>query len=367
MMGGDITVRSVFGVGSEFTVKVRLRIYDAKFIGKETKERLEQFRFIKQTNEMSNEVVIKPMPYGKVLVVDDIETNLFVAQGLLEPYRIETETASSGQAAIDLIKSGKSFDIIFMDHMMPGLDGVQTTKIIRSSGYKKPIVALTANAIVGTKSLFLENGFNGYVSKPIDLKNLNEYLVKFILECHKDEAEKLEKSAAAPAPAKATISKDKIIGAFKKDAARSIPVLKKTSEDSDFKLFATTTHGIKSAAANCGLSEISELAKELETAGKNEDASFIAEKAPVLITLLKDFLSENSIEDLKIFSEDDDEKIPNLLSRLKDSCGDYDEAEAVKLIREIRSLPHTKATAKLLEDVETHILHSEFEEACELF
>ncbi|MDR0903525.1 MAG: response regulator [Ruminococcus sp.] len=360
MMDGDITVRSVLGQGSDFTVLIRLKISDRTPIGKDTKERLEQFRFIKGANKEISKFIIKPMPYGKVLVVDDIETNLFVAKGLIEPYRINVETATSGQAAIDLIKSGKSYDIIFMDHMMPELDGVETTKIIRQMGYTKPIIALTANAIVGTKSLFFENGFDGYVSKPIDLRNLNEYLERYILECHKEEAGEhggitIEATNFAP--------NEQIIKAFCGDAKRSLPVLEKSREDGDLKLFATTAHGIKSAAANCGEPEISECAKELEAAGKSGDTAVINAKTPVLIKLLEDFLSQHSDVSAAAFAERDDENIATLLSALKQSCEDYDEEGAENLIREIRGLSHTEKTDELLEKVEGYILHSEFEEA----
>jgi signal transduction histidine kinase/DNA-binding NarL/FixJ family response regulator len=366
MMDGDISVKSVFGAGSEFTVVLNLRIADSEIIGKDAKERLEQFKFIKHTNEEDGKLLIKPMPYGRVLIVDDIETNLFVAQGLIEPYLVNVKTAKSGQEAIDIIKSGESFDIIFMDHMMPGLDGVETVKIIRSLGYTKPIVALTANAIVGTKALFLENGFNGYVSKPIDLRALNEYLEKYILDCHKEEAEKLNKSDFSQAVAVSEFTPDeKIVKAFIGDVSRSLPVLKKTWKEGDFKLFATTSHGIKSAAANCALNEISACAKELEMAGKSEDTAVIDEKAPVLISLLEEFLSKHSDDSNQNFAENDDDAIAALLSALKESCNDYDETAAVKIIGQIRTLSHTKLTDELLIKVEAYILHSEFEEAYE--
>jgi HPt (histidine-containing phosphotransfer) domain-containing protein len=124
---------------------------------------------------------------------------------------------------------------------------------------------------------------------------------------------------------------------------------------------------MKSAAANCGLTEISECAKELEAAGKNEDTAVIDEKTPMFIKLLEDYLLKHSYVNSKTFAEHDDENIPPLLSALKNACGDYDESEAVKLIRNIRTLPHTKETASLLDTAEAHILHSEFEEASELF
>jgi CheY-like chemotaxis protein len=120
------------------------------------------------------------MPYGKVLIVDDMEPNLYVARGLLSPYWLSTTTAGSGSKAIEIIKNGAVFDLIFMDHFMPEMDGVETTKNLRSMGYKNPIVALTANALTGQAEMFLANGFDGFISKPIDIRLLNSALNKFI-------------------------------------------------------------------------------------------------------------------------------------------------------------------------------------------
>jgi CheY-like chemotaxis protein len=103
-----------------------------------------------------------------------------VARGLLGPYGLSISTALSGYAAIDLIKSGKTFDVIFMDHFMPKMDGMETVKIIRSLGYTLPIVALTANALAGQAELFLENGFDDFISKPIDIRQMNSTLNKLV-------------------------------------------------------------------------------------------------------------------------------------------------------------------------------------------
>jgi len=120
------------------------------------------------------------MPYGKVLVVDDMEPNLYVARGLLSPYGLSIDTVSSGIQAIEKIKDGQIFDVIFMDHYMPEMDGIETTKRIRALGYTKPIVALTANALVGQDKVFLENGFDEFLSKPIDTRQINSTLNRLI-------------------------------------------------------------------------------------------------------------------------------------------------------------------------------------------
>ena len=134
------------------------------------------------------------MPYGSVLIVDDVDTNIFVAKGLITPYNIKIDSAISGIETIAKIKSGKTYDIIFMDHMMPQMDGIECTKRLRERGYDGTIVALTANAVVGQAKVFLENGFDDFISKPIDIHQLNQVLNKFVRDKHPEEAAEIAKS-----------------------------------------------------------------------------------------------------------------------------------------------------------------------------
>jgi CheY-like chemotaxis protein len=146
---------------------------------------LDQLR-IKQTlnNLLSKmrktQVIRDPMPYGSVLIVDDMEMNLHVASGLLRPYGIRTDTAGSGFEAVEKIKDGSEYDIVFMDHLMPKMDGMAAAKIIRGMGYNRPIVALTSNTAAGQADVFLANGFDAFISKPIDTRQLNDLLNKLI-------------------------------------------------------------------------------------------------------------------------------------------------------------------------------------------
>jgi CheY-like chemotaxis protein len=153
------------------------------------------------------------MPYGKALVVDDLQTNLDVMTGLLMPYGLKVDTAISGQEAVERIRSGEvSYDVIFMDHMMPGMDGTDATRIIRNeidTDYARtvPIIALTANAIAGSREMFLENGFNDFISKPIDIKRLDTVLNQWIRDKQNEETlkeaecramERTEEPASSP-------------------------------------------------------------------------------------------------------------------------------------------------------------------------
>ncbi|MCL2230109.1 MAG: ATP-binding protein [Treponema sp.] len=189
MMEGDINVESEFGKGSTFTVMIKQQAANDSPIGEELAQRLSDFTFTnkKQNNQKIEKTI---MPYGSVLVVDDVEINLYVACEILLSYKLDVEMADSGIAAIEKITNGEKFDVIFMDHMMPKMDGIETTKRLRELGYTGFIVALTANALVGNDKMFENNGFDEFLPKPIDLNQLDTILNKFIRDMHPEEAKK---------------------------------------------------------------------------------------------------------------------------------------------------------------------------------
>jgi PAS domain S-box-containing protein len=186
-MMGTITVESEYGKGSVFRVTLPQGILDEKPIGGEMAENLRNFRFIgERSRNRGNTLIRSWMPYGKVLVVDDLQTNLDVMTGLLMPYGLKVDTAISGKEAIERIQSGEtSYDVIFMDHMMPEMDGTEAVRHIRNeidTDYARtvPIIALTANAIAGSREMFLATGFNDFIPKPIEIKRLDTALNQWI-------------------------------------------------------------------------------------------------------------------------------------------------------------------------------------------
>jgi CheY-like chemotaxis protein len=199
-MGGDIELESEFGKGSTFTAIIPQGIESEEVLAAEVKPEQKEAHVYKAPFTI---------PQARLLVVDDIATNLKVAEGLLAPYKATVDISLSGAEAIELIKQrakfGESYDLIFMDHMMPEMDGVETTEIIRAweiEEYEKqfendvefakqtpklsesqiPIVALTANAVSGMREMFLENGFNDFLAKPIDVSELDEVLDRWIVQ-----------------------------------------------------------------------------------------------------------------------------------------------------------------------------------------
>ncbi len=168
MMDGEITVQSVFGEGSCFAVLLPLPAGSEGDL----------------PSEGTKDCLDFEAPDARVLVVDDIDINLQVALFMLEQFGIRAETATSGKQAVELAGSTR-YDLILMDHMMPEMDGVEATKAIRAMGKKSaavPVVALTANAVSGAMQMFLENGFNGFLSKPMDEASLASCLLTWLPE-----------------------------------------------------------------------------------------------------------------------------------------------------------------------------------------
>jgi signal transduction histidine kinase/FixJ family two-component response regulator len=198
MMGGTITAESEYGRGSAFTVYIPQGFVTDAVIGDEFSENLRRFQYPagKQFDD-ANPAHIK-FPGVRILVVDDVEANLDVAKELFRPYGMHVDCLSSGWKAVDRIREGKvKYDAIFMDHMMPDLDGISAVRIIRERIGTKyaqniPIIALTANAYHGGEQLFLEKGFQALLPKPIDSVKLDEIVRRWLWE--KDGAE-----ASAPA------------------------------------------------------------------------------------------------------------------------------------------------------------------------
>ncbi len=175
MMGGHIFVESVYGKGSTFTAEIPQKIVDGSPIG-DFASRLRQSQ--SRTEEYRPVLVA---PNAKVLIVDDNDMNLDVITGLLSDTRIGLTTAGSGKECIERLREG-SFDVILLDQMMPQMSGKETLAAIRSEHLadRTPIIALTADAIVGARESYLKEGFTDYLSKPVMYEDLESILLKYI-------------------------------------------------------------------------------------------------------------------------------------------------------------------------------------------
>jgi signal transduction histidine kinase/CheY-like chemotaxis protein/HPt (histidine-containing phosphotransfer) domain-containing protein len=243
-------------------------------------------------------------PNARLLVVDDIATNLKVAEGLLSPYNAKIDTCLSGVEAIELVKRNK-YDLIFMDHMMPEMGGIEATAAIRKlearnevsgkNGKQIPIVALTANAVMGMREMFMENGFTDFISKPIDVSKLDEILDRWITDKeqiinNKEQIINIKdqnitilgvdvQKGVAMLRGSMTAYK-KILIMFCKDVSERLPQLQKMPEADTLQAFIIQVHSLKSVSASIGAQEVSSHAAGLEAAGKAADMIFIREHLP---------------------------------------------------------------------------------------
>ena len=170
LMNGQIVVQSDYGKGSKFTVAI-----DQKIV-KDPSMALKQAEKSTSTEKIN-------ISDKKILVVDDNKLNLKVAARLFQSYNVEIDQALSGQECLDAINSGKKYDLILLDDMMPKMSGIETLKILKGKdNFSIPTVAFTANAISGMKSKYLSEGFDDYLSKPIQKSELNHVLAKFLVK-----------------------------------------------------------------------------------------------------------------------------------------------------------------------------------------
>ena len=180
MMDATIDYDSEVGEGTTVTIKIPQKISGSELLGSEAARILENFEKRSSIHKDELEFVPEQMPYGRVLVVDDVDTNLYVAEAMLKSFGLSVDMCESGLGAIEKVENGEIYDIIFMDQMMPDMDGVQATIKLREMGYYNPIVALTANAVKGQANAFANSGLSGFMTKPIDINILNSFLVKYV-------------------------------------------------------------------------------------------------------------------------------------------------------------------------------------------
>lgn len=299
-------------------------------------------------------------PEAKILAVDDNLMNLKVVESLLRPYKIRVFSATSGREALEKLKT-MDYDFVFLDHMMPEMDGVETLHAIRNNQSRYfqtvPIVALTANAIAGAREMFLSEGFSEFVAKPIELSILDRVLRKFIPDSkiipgeetketekeatpetqektvketapetqgrpEKEEEPKGQKEAAKESESGIQSEKDisdddsfqigedikvetglmysgedleiylEFLKIYVENSREKIPQIEQNFSDEDWKNYAIQVHAVKSTSLNIGAEKLSEMAKELELAAKEEDASFVKEHHAAMLKKLRRTIEE---------------------------------------------------------------------------
>jgi len=331
-------------------------------------------------------------PKARILIVDDINTNLKVAEGLMLPYKMQVDLRLSGVEAVGAVKVN-SYDLVFMDHMMPGMDGIEATKIIREMGNENPhyanlpIIALTANAISGTKEMFLSNGFNDFLSKPIDMVKLNTILTKWLPKSKQEKLDAKAITADAGGQEAVEIKIDGVdvkkgismtggtlkgymqtLAVFRKDGLQKRDEIRKSLETGNYLLYTTYVHALKSALANIGASELSKSAKALEFAGKQKDFAFInSNNSQFLMDLgnllesLKNALSSDSNDGNKVYF--DFELLRTELNMLREALESLDSTAIDKTVDNLREYAQTDKIGSGIENILQSVLIGEYDEA----
>jgi signal transduction histidine kinase/CheY-like chemotaxis protein len=354
MMDGSISAESEYGRGSVFTVRIKQGFATDVPIGAEVAENLKHFHYCAGKRSKNAKLVRVRLPYAKVLVVDDVQTNLDVARGMMKPYGMQVDCVTSGRQAIDRIRAADPvYNAIFMDHMMPETDGIEATRIIREelgTDYAKniPIIALTANALIGNEKMFLEHGFQAFISKPIDVAQLDAVVRRYLR--NKDLEEACANRPDGGAPEAGTGAKSLAIDgidaakclermggdeAVLRDVLRSYAVntaplldrLRETARD-DLPAYAIVVHGVKGSSRGVCAESLGDMAEALERAAKAGDADFVAgnndafiEAAEALLGDLRAALDAADAESPKTVKSAPDAA---LLARMAVCCERYD-------------------------------------------
>ena len=374
LMNGNLYIESTPGVGSIFTVRLPQKCIDNTPIGLEMAQNLMQMNFSGMAKIRTVQIKREFMPYGRVLIVDDVETNLYVAKGLMAPYGLSITTATSGYEAIEKINDGNKYDIIFMDHMMPKMDGIEATKIIRNLGYSKPIVALTANALAGQAEMFLNSGFDEFISKPIDIRQLNLTLNRLIRDKMPVNIVK-----AAREQRNAFISKQnnhldsQLVEFFINDAKKAFKILEdifinRCRSEDDISMMIINVHAMKSALANVGETKLSAEASKLEQAGREKNINYILTELPTFLETLVAVIQKFEDRE-KYYEKRDDGDFPFLnekLRELRNACLEINKKAAKVLLAELRHRKWPSETNEWLGLIAGYLLHSEFDEAVKI-
>jgi signal transduction histidine kinase/CheY-like chemotaxis protein len=404
MMNGTISVTSEYGRGTTFTLRILQGFVSDAVIGKELAGNLMEFHYIMVRNDRNKQMERARIPYARVLVVDDVATDLDLARGLMKPYGMTVDCVGSARVAIELVRKGKPrYNAIFMDHMMPGMDGVEAVRIIRNeidSDYARnvPIIALTADAIIGNEKIFFDNGFHDFLTKPIDIMKMNDVINRWvrdkelekelgsdaesrIAEGNRDTDEDIEHQIAEIIRNARVegLDAEKGLDCFCGDGKSYMKSLRSYVVHTPFLLEAIRTvgflpdytiavHGIKGSSYGIFANSIGRKAEELEHAARAGNADFVEHENEAFINTVKQFIA--NLAELLELLEEKVQKLPKaapdpvLLARARDAAGNYDIGKLDSVIEELEQYAY-ESDADLVSWLREQLDKSAFDEITE--
>ena len=379
MMNGSIDIESEYGKGTTFHIRVRQGFVNDIPIGKDVASSLKNFQYSNRRQVQNARFVRIRLPYARVLVVDDVSTNLDVARGMMKPYAMQIDCVSSGLDAIEKIRRGEQYNAIFMDHMMPGMDGIEATRIIREEigtdyAKKVPVIALTANALQGNKDMFLQKGFQAFLSKPIDIKEMDAVIRQWVRDKDKEKdsgalysGEERRQSNSrrsggdrrqqqrrngdvqpAETPSAPSLlagiqiegldipnalrrfggDEQSLLTVLRSYSAETVQMLEriKTVSGETLSDYAVLAHGIKGSSRGICAEAVGSRAEELEHAAKAGDIAFVNEHNAALIEAASKLTAGIAAALAAISGPKERKTSPDgaLLDELKAACEDFD-------------------------------------------
>ncbi|MDR1021151.1 MAG: response regulator [Synergistaceae bacterium] len=333
------------------------------------------------------------IPEAKVLIVDDISTNLRVSKELLSLYGLEAHTCLSGQEAINLARANR-YDIIFMDHMMPGMDGIEAASIIRATdpddGYYRglPIIALTANAVSGQREMFLRSGMSDFLAKPIDLQKLDSILQKWLpkemlLDLRNDAPDESAamghvrlfeipgvsvETGLANSGGSVEAYLD-ILDVFCTDIEEKSKQIEQCAANGDLSLYMTLAHAFKGASRSIGAAEFGDLAAQMEGAARAGDMDTIALETGAFLAFARE-LTGSIRNSMKLNGargrQNGEDLTQSRIEPLRSALECMDISAANRLIVEYSALPLNERARKTLSDIENHVLMFDYDKAVEI-
>ncbi len=385
MMGGKLEVESVYGKGSAFSFKIIQKVVDREPLGDFEKQYRDSLRSIEDYHEK----FIAPM--GRILIVDDNAMNLAVAQGLLKGTRLQIDVAASGEECLELIKR-KTYHLICMDHMMPVMDGVQTLHVIRAlegnPSRDIPVIALTANAVAGAREFYLKEGFQDYLTKPIDADKFENMLIEYLpdnvvyLTNNREVSDEFEPQDAEEFDIRESqlylmgfnlrnglryMGGDKslygkVLRDFHSILQEKETALKDFLQKGDMPGYTIIVHSLKGNARSVGADDLADEAFELEKMAKAGQLEDVTVRSPILFSMMKNmrnslrvYLETEAAEEEKAQLEIPDsveviteEEWVRALQELAARLDDFDGESAAAKLRELKRYERPESDKKML-------------------
>ena len=371
LMNSEIKVKSEYGKGSTFSFELEQKIINAEPIGNFHENYKKSLANQKEYREKFT------APDAKILVVDDTPMNLTVVKGLLKPMKIQIDVCESGLKCLEMVKKNK-YDAIFLDHRMPEPDGIETYNMMKAQRENKnqetPIIALTANAISGAREMFLAEGFNDYLSKPIDSNELEKMLIKYLpSEKIKKATEQEKEEIKIPEEIKNLKGLDIKFGIehcggveeyeqalkiYANSIENGSTEIEKFFEVEDWKNYTTKVHALKSSSKIIGATKLSELARELEDAGNLNDTDKIKKDTKKLLELYRSYeeILRGLIKKEKFETDEnkppiEEEELQEALEAMKEFTKSFDYDSLMFIIQSLEEYKLPEEETKRLKDV----------------